>query len=50
LCGVLLNDSVFHYVIGDSWLTVPTVWDCGVNNNHIRVFAGQKEGTASIYI
>jgi hypothetical protein len=44
LCGVFLNDSVFHYVIGDSWLTVPTVCDCGINHNYIRVFTGWKEG------
>jgi hypothetical protein len=42
LCGVLLNDSVFYYVIGDSWLTDPTVWDCSGNHNHIWVFAGWK--------
>jgi hypothetical protein len=43
LYGVCLNDSVFHYVIGDNWLTLPIVWDCGVNHNHILVYTGWTE-------
>jgi hypothetical protein len=30
--------------MGCNWLTVPKVWDFGVNHNHMQVYAGQDEG------
>jgi len=40
----LLNVSICRYIMGCSWLTVPTVWDCGVNHDHMQVYAVQDEG------
>jgi hypothetical protein len=41
---VLLNESICHYIMECSWLTVFTVWDCGVNHNHMQVYAGRNGG------